>query len=184
MIPGAIRPDAAQLWRRLASLLYETLLVAALLLATSVGFYIVFPGLIDGALRALLQTCLAVVLTAYFLYCWCRSGQTLPMKAWKIRLADEHGQLPSAKLALTRLILATLTLGSSWAGVAVLWKRPQEALGWSLLAPGLVSLAWALVDRDRQFLHDRLAGTRIENVPNPKTSHDEKIPAQPEPPAA
>jgi len=36
----------------------------------------------------------------------------------------------------------------------------RYALAWpSLLL--CVGLLWALVDRDRQFLHDRLAGTRI-----------------------
>lgn len=155
------------MWRRLASLLYETMLVAALLLATTVGFYIVFPGLISGALRLLLQVSLAAVLTAYFLWCWCQGGQTLPMKAWKIRLVDNRGIPPSPARALTRFLLAVLTLGTACAGLAVLWKRPHEALGWGLLAPGLASLAWALLDRDRQFLHDRLAGTRIVSTMNP-----------------
>jgi uncharacterized RDD family membrane protein YckC len=27
------------------------------------------------------------------------------------------------------------------------------------------SIAWALFDRERQFLHDRLAGTRLVSVP-------------------
>jgi len=29
-----------------------------------------------------------------------------------------------------------------------------------------LSILWALVDRDRQFLHDRLAGTRLINAGN------------------
>lgn len=166
MKSGVTPPDTARLWRRIASLLYESLLVAAMLLATAVSFYIVAPGLINGVQRLLLQVCLAAVLTAYFLCCWCRSGQTLPMKTWKMRLVDRQGQPVSALRALARLALATLTLGASCAGFAVLWKRPHEALGWSLLAPGLISLAWALLDRDRQFLHDRLAGTRIVSMLN------------------
>ncbi|MCX7153962.1 MAG: RDD family protein [Betaproteobacteria bacterium] len=170
MTTGVTRPAAAQLWRRLASLCYEALLVAALLLATTVFFYIVFPSLISGALRLLLQLTLAAVLTAYFLWCWCHGGQTLPMKAWKIRLVDGAGIPPSPSRALTRFVLAALTLGSACAGLAVLWKKPHEVLGWSLLAPGLASLVWALLDRDRQFLHDRLAGTHIVST----------VPAQPE----
>jgi len=30
-----------------------------------------------------------------------------------------------------------------------------------VLVPTAVSVAWALFDRERQFLHDRLAGTRL-----------------------
>ena len=29
------------------------------------------------------------------------------------------------------------------------------------LAAGVLGIAWALIDPDRQFLHDRLAGTRL-----------------------
>ena len=43
---------------------------------------------------------------------------------------------------------------------------PQKALLRFLLAFLLfpVSIPWALLDRDGQFLHDRLAGTRLESV--------------------
>lgn len=171
MKSGVTAPATASLRRRLASLLYEALLVAALLLAAAALFYIAAPGLIDGALRLLLQICLTAVLTVYFLYCWCRSGQTLPMKAWKMRLVDNQGRLPSTQRALARLALGALTLGASCAGLAVLWKRPHEALGLILLAPGLISLAWAMLDPDRQFLHDRLAGTRIVTTENTATTN-------------
>ncbi len=166
MIAGA--PSATPtISRRLGSLLYESLLVAAVLLATAVSFYIAAPGLIDGFMRLLLQVYLGAVLAVYFLWCWCRSGQTLPMKTWGIRLVDQREKPPTPARALARFGLATLTLGASCAGLAVAWKRPQEALGWALLVPGLFSVAWALVDRDRQFLHDRLAGTRMVRATPP-----------------
>lgn len=161
MTPDPASPPPARLSRRLASLLYETLLVAAILLAAAISFYIVAPGLIDGALRLLLQIYLTAVLSAYFLWCWCRSGQTLPMKTWKMRLVDGGGRPPSAPRALARLAFAAITIGTGYAGLAVAWKRPYEPLGWALIGIGLLALAWALFDRDRQFLHDRLAGTRI-----------------------
>ena len=45
------------------------------------------------------------------------------------------------------------------------WLR--YALAWpSVLLCG-IGLWWALIDRDRQFLHDRLAGTRIILLPTP-----------------
>jgi uncharacterized RDD family membrane protein YckC len=87
------------------------------------------------------------------------------MKTWGMRLVDTRGETVSAPRALARLALACLTLGATCAGFAVLWKRPHETPGWILLAPGLLSIAWGLLDRDRQWLHDRLAGTRIVNVP-------------------
>jgi uncharacterized RDD family membrane protein YckC len=84
----------------------------------------------QGALRHELQFVLAAVLAAYYLFCWLRGGQTLAMKAWRIRLV---GVTP--RKAVLRLLLAALLLP--------------------------ISIVWALFDNDRQFLHDRLAGTRL-----------------------
>lgn len=92
----------------------------------------------QGLARHELQGVLALALAAYYLVCWLRGGQTLAMRAWRIRLVDV-----TPRKALIRLILATLLLP--------------------------VSIVWALVDRDGQFLHDRLAGTRLIAVP-PTTS--------------
>ncbi|MCI0354493.1 MAG: RDD family protein, partial [Acidobacteria bacterium] len=89
----------------------------------------------SGWLRHALQLFILAVFAAYFLWCWLRGGQTLAMKAWRIRLIDV-----SPTRALLRLALATLLL------------------------PTGISLIWALFDRDRQFLHDRLAGTRLTNT--------------------
>jgi uncharacterized RDD family membrane protein YckC len=151
--------------RRLASLLYESLLVAAILLAAAVSFYIAAPGVIEGTMRLLMQVYVGAILAAYFLWCWCRSGQTLPMKTWGMRVVDHTGKPPAPARALIRFGIAAISLGASCAGVAVIWKRPHETIGWMLLAPGIVDLAWAWFDRDRQFLHDRLAGTRLRVVP-------------------
>jgi uncharacterized RDD family membrane protein YckC len=86
----------------------------------------------SGWLRHALQLFVLAVFAAYFLWCWLRGGQTLAMKSWKIRL---EGATPAR--ALLRFLLA------------------------ALLVPTGISIAWALFDRDRQFLHDRLAGTRL-----------------------
>jgi uncharacterized RDD family membrane protein YckC len=85
-----------------------------------------------GWLRHLLQLFIMVVLGSYFLWCWLRGGQTLAMKAWRVRLVDV-----TPRKALLRFILAVL------------------------LVPTGISIIWSLFDRDRQFLHDRLAGTRL-----------------------
>lgn len=73
----------------------------------------------------------------YFVWFWRRDGRTLAMKTWKIRLVSATGMQPSLDQLILRFLLA-------WPGV--------------LLGIGVV---WALFDRDRQFLHDRLSGTRL-----------------------
>jgi uncharacterized RDD family membrane protein YckC len=86
----------------------------------------------SGSLRYVLQLFIAAVFASYFLWCWLRGGQTLAMKAWRIRLVD----VTPGKAVLRFLLLVLLP----------------------------VSIVWALIDRDRQFLHDRLAGTRLVNA--------------------
>jgi uncharacterized RDD family membrane protein YckC len=88
-----------------------------------------------GASRHLLQIFIALVFAGYFMWCWLRGGQTLAMKAWRIRLV---GVTP--RKALLRFIIACVAV------------------------PSGISIVWALFDRERQFLHDRLAGTRLANA--------------------
>jgi uncharacterized RDD family membrane protein YckC len=82
--------------------------------------------------RHLLQLFIGAVFAGYFLWCWLRGGQTLAMKAWRIRLVDV-----TPLKALLRFALALLTV------------------------PTLISIVWSLFDREGQFLHDRLVGTRL-----------------------
>ena len=123
--------------RRLASMAYEAILLFAVAFFAAWLFFFA-SGARDatsGSLRYTLQLFIATVFAAYFLWCWLRGGQTLAMKAWHIRLVDV-----SPASALLRLVLA------------------------AVLVPTGISLIWALFDRDRQFLHDRLAGTRLVNA--------------------
>jgi uncharacterized RDD family membrane protein YckC len=128
----------AHLARRFASICYEILLLAAILFAAG-WMFLAVERLLPGALaRPLFQLYLLAVCAAYFIYCWTRSGQTLPMKTWRIRLVTLQGGALSIGRASSRYVLAL-------AGIA--------------LAGG--GFWWALIDRDGQFLHDRLAGTRL-----------------------
>ena len=125
--------------RRLASMLYESILLFAVAFFGTWLFQFAAGSLvIDGWRMRLLQLFLIALFAAYFLWCWLRSGQTLAMKTWRIRLVakDGHGRL-APKAALLRFVYALL------------------------LVPTTIGLFWAMVDRDRQFLHDRLAGSLL-----------------------
>jgi uncharacterized RDD family membrane protein YckC len=126
--------------RRLASMAYEALLIFAVGFFAAWIFFFASGGrdATRGVVRAELQIFILLVLAGYFLWCWLRGGQTLAMRAWRIRLVDVT---PSR--AVLRFILALALLP--------------------------VSILWALFDRDRQFLHDRLAGTRLIDA-RPTTS--------------
>jgi uncharacterized RDD family membrane protein YckC len=129
---------APGLGRRLASALYDVLMVAALLLVATFPFLAAMGDSTSGWRRHVLQLWVVAVAGGYFTWFWTHGGQTLPMKTWKLRLVRWDGAPVSVGRALHRYLLAVL----------------------GLLALGLGFL-WALVDRDRQFLHDRLAGTAL-----------------------
>ena len=129
--------------RRLASMLYEAILLFAVaFLATWLFQFAAGTVRIEGWRMHLLQLFLLAVFAAYFLWCWLRGGQTLAMKTWRIRLVarKDHARL-SPQAALLRFACALV------------------------LVPSLIGIAWAWVDRDRQFLHDRLAGSLLIPVP-------------------
>ena len=125
------------LHRRLAALGYELVLLFAVGFFAAWLFFFASGGrdATSGALRPALQVLILAFFAAYFLWCWLRGGQTLAMKAWRIRLV---GVTPGK--ALLRLLLA------------------------ALLLPTGISILWVLVDPDGQFLHDRLAGTRLASA--------------------
>jgi uncharacterized RDD family membrane protein YckC len=137
--PRALRiPQAPGIGRRLLSLLYESLVLFAIMFFAGLVFYGAANGRLSGDTRHAFQLYLFLVLGIYFVACWSRGGQTLPMQTWKLRLVRGENLPVGTGRALLRYVLA--------------WV--------SLLLLGLGFL-WVLLDRDRQFLHDRLAGTRI-----------------------
>ena len=151
--------------RRLASMFYEgMLLVAVAFLATWLFQFAAGTVQIEGWRRHLLQAFLLAVFASYFLWCWLRGGQTLAMKAWRIRVtAPGYERLPP-RLALLRFAYATVLLGVFLAAIAAAFVHRNPWLAFASLAVSGIGLGWALLDRDGQFLHDRLAGTRLEMV--------------------
>ncbi len=118
---------------------YESLLILGVLSVTFMLPQLALGMVLGIALPGwVLVIHVFLVLGAYFIWYWHQGGQTLAMQTWKLRLSTPGGARPS----LARLVL-------------------RYALAW----PGVIylgaGLLWALFDRDRQFLHDRLAGTRV-----------------------
>lgn len=140
--PAGLR--AAGLARRLASGVYELLILLALVFIATLPFSYLFGDATHGWKRFLLQLWVAFVTASYFVWFWTRSGQTLPMKTWRFKVVRSDGAPLTWPRALHRYTLAVL----------------------GFLALG-IGFLWAFFDRDRQFLHDRLAGTRLVDATPP-----------------
>lgn len=139
---------------------YETLVVVAILFIATLIFRGAAIERVAGVSRTILQVYLATIVGIYFVWFWQR-GQTLPMKAWRLQLTARDGGRISAARALARYVVAAITIGTSVAAGLYLREHADSVTAWIALAPGILSIAWALADPDRQCLYDRIAGTRL-----------------------
>jgi uncharacterized RDD family membrane protein YckC len=161
--PPSLLPETPSLRRRLACLLYESLLCFGVVFFAA----LIFSAWTDSrhALtnRLPLMAFSFLVLGAYFSFFW-HKGQTLAMQTWGIRLVSASDRRLSLLRTFWRYTLA-------W-----LWFIPPLAIGQglgrtsteTLLGLLLWFLAWAGVSLclpGKQFLHDILAGTRLIKAP-------------------
>ncbi|MDR0736745.1 MAG: RDD family protein [Zoogloeaceae bacterium] len=125
--------------RCLAALAYESLLLLAVLAVGLLLPYILLGALAKVAAAPWVQRAHCfILLGAYFIGFWLHGGQTLAMRTWRLKLIDQGGGRLRPMQALLRYLAA-------WPSVLFLG----------------IGLLWRFVDPDKQFLHDRIAGTRL-----------------------
>jgi uncharacterized RDD family membrane protein YckC len=158
---AAIPPAVPGVWRRLASFLYEGVLLFGVLMAAGFLF-----STVTGQRHALLgrhglQAFLFVVLGIYFVWFWSHGGQTLAMKAWHIRLVDRHGAPVSQCRALARYVLSWLWFVPALATLYLSGLRGGGPIAVVLIAGVAAYAALARLHPQRQFWHDAVCGTRL-----------------------
>jgi uncharacterized RDD family membrane protein YckC len=163
-------PSLAGLWRRFGAFVHELLFLVAYLFIVGLFFASISgesmsagrPQILTGTIALLQQLYLFATLGAYFVFFWIKGRRTLAFKTWQLRLVDARDLLtpPSLKHAVLRYL-------STWIGPAlgllIYLALGANARGWWLLAL-FTNFLWAFVDPARQFLHDRIAGTRVTHV--------------------
>ena len=143
MATSLIYPSLA---RRLICMVYEALLVIGVLAVLITPLFLLATVAHEVLAPAVLRVYVFLGLAGYFLYHWMGGRQTLAMRTWKLKILGADGMPP----APWRLVL-------------------RYALAWPSLGGLGIGILWALLDRDRQFLHDRLAGTRLTYAPPTKS---------------
>lgn len=136
----------ASLARRLGAILYDSLLVLALMILATLVFIAMRGGESvesgDGSFRI---TLLAI---AYLFYVgfWSRHGRTLGMQSWRLQLETADSKKPDVARASLRFFAGVL----------------------SLIPLGL-GYWWQLWDKDGLTWHDRISGTRLRFYSKPDT---------------
>lgn len=162
----------ASVWRRLGALVYDGLLLLAVLF---MGTLVLLPltggqpitpqdsGPWEHAYRAWI----ALLVALFFGYSWTRRGQTLGMMSWKVRLQREDGSLPGWPVALLRLAIGLVPALSALVGLFAIGRgtgSPAGAWGTALLLPAVANYLFMGFDPEARTLQDRLSGCRMVRV--------------------
>lgn len=151
-------PPSASPWRRLMGITYEAVILFGVLWFADYAFSALtqFRGE-PGILRSVFQGFTTAVLGGYFVFFWSAGRYSLPMKTMSLGVVDHLGSPLSVPRAALRFA-AALALP-----VAALAAGKYLSAWLYLLLPA--NWLWCLLDRDRQALHDRIAGTRLVYLP-------------------
>ncbi|MEQ9464729.1 MAG: RDD family protein [Haliea sp.] len=139
------------LLRRLAAMVYDTLLVipfigVTIAAATALEMWLQGAGSTEyhqmhpQLVQALSLACVTVFFTAF----WRKGGQTLGMQAWRVKLVDSNGDIPGVGRCVLRCLAALVSL-----------------------APAGLGYWWCLVDKRGRYWHDHLSGTHLLLLPKP-----------------
>lgn len=152
---------------RLLCMVYEAMLLFGVLFIAEWLFSTLLQQRNSLYLRGVGQVWLFFVLAAYFAWFWSNGRQTLAMKTWHISVVTTEGMPLSLKHAVFRYLLAWMWF---FPGLLLAWTI--SAKSWMLIIIPIVNVTlWAalvFLHRDRQFLHDRLAKTRLALVQRPQ----------------
>ena len=153
--------QAPSLWRRMASFLYEGMLLFGVTFIA--GYFYAALTQQRHALvgKAGLQAFEFMVLGIYFIWFWTHGGQTVAMKAWHLRVVDARGAPLGQGRALARYLLSWLWFLPALASVHLADLRSGGAIFGALFAGVLGYALLARLHPSRQFLHDLLCGTRL-----------------------
>lgn len=132
----------ASLFKRLAAMLYDSMIVMAIWMLIS-GIGVTLNGG-EAVAGPLFKSAVFLVTFLFFAGFWTRSGQTLGMQAWRIRIQSDEGYTLSWMQALIRFFMAIVS--------AIFF-----GLGYW----------WILFDSQKRSWHDRYSDSRVVQLPKP-----------------
>ena len=152
---------AAPLVRRMAAFMYEGVLLFGIVFTTGLVFAVVTQQTSGMKLRGAFLAVLFFVVGVYFIALWIRTGQTLAMKTWHLRLRTDRGLPLTPRRALARYVACYAWFLPALALAKAL--RPLNGYAIAGILAGWIALyaLSALLHPRRQFWHDALCDTAI-----------------------
>lgn len=148
----------APTWRRFAAIVYDTFLLAALWMIATMAMTLVAPN--HPIVLRLVMFCVGFAFLGWF---WMHGGQTLGMRAWRVRVERVDGEAVHVTAALLRYMagLAPIVLALYCVSIAG-W------IAWPIVLAGFIPCAF---DARKRALHDLVAGTQLVSAQSPQAQH-------------
>ena len=133
--------EPAGLFRRLMAMCYDLLLLFSLLLLATALALLVTRGTLNYH-DPLFRSYLFLICFWFYAWFWTHGGQTLGMRAWRLRLQRLDGRPVTLWQALLRFLVAIPSCAVFGLG-----------------------LLWLLVDKNHMAVHDRISESVIVRLP-------------------
>lgn len=150
---------SASLMRRIAAMCYDSLLCIALMMVTT-GVYMMIAYKVLGAVTytsinesgksindPLLSSVLFIVLFGFFGYFWTRTGQTLGMQVWHLRIQNTDNSAIGWMQALMRFMMAGISAACFGLGYV-----------------------WVLIDKQNRSWQCIFSDSQVVRIPKRKSS--------------
>jgi uncharacterized RDD family membrane protein YckC len=143
----------APVWRRMVAFAYDALLLAAMWMIAAMAVMVAnqLVPIADG--RALMRVVMGLVGLAFFGWFWTHGGQTLGMRAWRLRVQQLDGTPVRPTASMLRYMAGLLPVICAFYGTA--------RYGTPALAIALLGYLPCLIDARRRAFNDLIAGTQV-----------------------
>jgi len=157
--------------RRVGAFLYDILLLMAIIV---IAGFVALPftgGEAPSPGNPFYQTYLFVICYIFFAWFWTRGGQTLGMRAWRLRVQNEDGSTINLSQALLRFMAGIATSILLGIGIYLLKSEPMSVRfigGVAALILLLLSFLWIFIDKKKLAWHDHFSSCKVVELPKLK----------------
>ena len=135
-------PLTAPLWRRLASVLYDSLLLVGVWFVATLPLLVIRSGEVLPVRHRGFQVYLLIIAGLYFAAFWRYAGQTAGMRAWRLQVVGRDAQSINWLQALARAVFGVISC--------------------AFLGAGFI---WSLFTKERAAWHDTWSRTQLIVMP-------------------